>query len=150
MTTFVDTNVLLYAFDADQREKHEVAAAIIEGLWESKDGVLSTQVLQELYVNLTRKLREPMTRPRARSELERYATWPVHQVTPDDILAASELEQRHTLAFWNALIIVAARQLGADVVLTEDVQHGRTFGDVRVQSPFRGDLLVPTKLSPRG
>lgn len=136
MTTFVDTNVLLYALDEDQGDRYIVAAATIENLWESNDGVLSTQVLQELYVNLTRKLRLPMSRPRARAAVERYTTWPVHQVTPGNILAASELEQRHTLAFWDALIVVAAQELGAARILTEDMQHGRTFGGVRIENPF--------------
>lgn len=136
MTTFVDTNVLLYALDEDQGDRYTVAAATIENLWESNDGVLSTQVLQELYVNLTRKLRQPMSRPRARAAVERYTTWPVHQVTPGNILAASELEQRHTLAFWDALIVVAAQELGAARILTEDMQHGRTFGGVRIENPF--------------
>lgn len=136
MTTFVDTNVLLYALDEDQGDRYTVAAATIENLWESNDGVLSTQVLQELYVNLTRKLRLPMSRPRARAAVERYTTWPVHQVTPGNILAASELEQRHTLAFWDALIVVAAQELGAARILTEDMQHGRTFGGVRIENPF--------------
>lgn len=136
MTTFVDTNVFLYALDEDQGDRYTVAAATIENLWESNDGVLSTQVLQELYVNLTRKLRLPMSRPRARAAVERYTTWPVHQVTPGNILAASELEQRHTLAFWDALIVVAAQELGAARILTEDMQHGRTFGGVRIENPF--------------
>lgn len=136
MTTFVDTNVLLYALDEDQGDRYTVAAATIENLWESNDGVLSTQVLQELYVNLTRKLRLPMSRPRARAAVERYTTWPVHQVTPGNILAASELEQRHSLAFWDALIVVAAQELGAARILTEDMQHGRTFGGVRIENPF--------------
>lgn len=135
MTTFVDTNVLLCAFDEDQGDRH-VVAAIIERLWESNEGVLSTQVLQELYVNLTRKLRKPMSRPRARATVERYASWPVHQVTPRNILAAADLEQRHTLAFWDALIVVAAQELGAARILTEDMQHGRTFGGVRIENPF--------------
>jgi len=136
LTTFVDTNVLLYALDEDQGDRYTVAAATIENLWESNDGVLSTQVLQELYVNLTRKLRLPMSRPRARAAVERYTTWPVHQVTPGNILAASELEQRHSLAFWDALIVVAAQELGAARILTEDMQHGRTFGGVRIENPF--------------
>lgn len=137
MKTFVDTNVLLYALDERQDERHDVAARIIEGLWESRQGVVSTQVLQELYVNLTRKLRKPMTRPRARAIVERYAAWPVHQVTAEDILSASELEQRHTLAFWDALVVVAAQRIGAERLLTEDLQAGRTFGGVRIENPFR-------------
>lgn len=62
--------------------------------------------------------------------------WPTHQVTPIDILSASELEQRHTLAFWDALIIVAAQRSGASRILTEDMQHGRTFSGVAIQNPF--------------
>lgn len=136
MTTFVDTNVLLYALDERQGDRHDLAARTLEELWESKQGVLSTQVLHELYVNLTRKMRRPLTRPRARSVVERYSAWPVHQVTPADILRASEIEQRHTLAFRDALIIVAAQRLGADRILTEDMQSGRSFGRVRIENPF--------------
>jgi predicted nucleic acid-binding protein len=137
LTDFVDTNVLVYALDEEQGERHETARALIEDLWETEGGVLSTQVLQDLYVTLTRKLRKSMTRPRARAIVERYAAWPTHQITPDDIVAASELEQRHTLAVWDALIIVAAQRLGAERILTEDMQPGRSFGNVRIENPFR-------------
>ena len=136
MSTFVDTNILIYAHDRAQGERHAVASAVIEGLWVSGDGVLSTQVLQELYVNLSRKLRKPMPRPRARAVVERYTAWTVHPIEPGDILAASELEQRHTLAFWDALIVVAAQRLGATRLLTEDMQHGRSIAGVRIESPF--------------
>jgi predicted nucleic acid-binding protein len=136
LTDFVDTNVLVYALDEDQGKRHETARALIENLWETRRGVLSTQVLQELYVTLTRKLQRPMTRPRARAVVERYAAWPTHQVTADDILAASELEQRHSLSFWDALIVVAAQRLGASRVVTEDMQSGRTFGGVQISNPF--------------
>lgn len=136
MRSFVDTNVFLYALDERQDGRHETAARILEELWESRQGALSTQVLQEVYVNLTRKIRKPMTRPRARAIVERYAAWPVHQITPEDILSASELEQRHTLAFWDALVVVAAQRLGAERILTEDMQSGRSFGSVRIENPF--------------
>ena len=133
---FVDTNVLVYALDEDQGKRHETARALVEELWDTERGVLSTQVLHELYVTLTRKLRKPMTRPRARAVIERYAAWPTHQVTPADILAASELEQRHSLAFWDALIIVAAQRMSATRVVSEDMQADRAFGAVRVFNPF--------------
>ena len=136
MTDFVDTNVLVYALDDDQGSRHETARALIEELWETEQGVLSTQVLQELYVTLTRKLSKPMTRPRARALIERYAAWPTHQITADDIVAASDLEQRHSLAFWDALIVVAAQRLNAKRVVTEDMQNGRLFGNVRIVNPF--------------
>jgi predicted nucleic acid-binding protein len=136
LTDFIDTNVLVYALDEEQGQRHETARTLIEELWEGEQGVLSTQVLQELYVTLTRKLRKPMARARARAVVERYAAWPTHQVTPDDIIAASELEQRHSLAFWDALIIVAAQRLNATRVVSEDMQADRAFGGVRIFNPF--------------
>lgn len=139
MTTFVDTNVLIDALDEDQRQRHGVASRLVQSLWESHDGALSTQVLQELYVNLTRKLRKPMTRSSARAIIERYTAWPVHQITTTDILAASELEQRHTLSFWDALVIVAAQRIGASRILTEDMQHGRSLGGIRIENPFASE-----------
>jgi len=136
VSTFVDTNVLIYAHDRTQGRHHEIASTIVAGLWESGGGMLSTQVLQELYVNLSRKLRKPMSRPRARTVIERYMAWPIHQVESADILAAAELEHRHTLAFWDALLVVAAQRLGAARILTEDMQPGRSFGGVRIENPF--------------
>lgn len=136
MTSFVDTNVLIYALDEEQGRRHEVARSLIEDLWKTEEGVLSTQVLQELYVTLTRKLRKPMTRPRARAVVQRYAAWPTHHISPENIVAASELEQRHSLAFWDALIIVAAQRLNATRVVSEDMQAGRAFGGVRIFNPF--------------
>ncbi len=136
MTTFVDTNVLVYAFDRGQGERHATARQLIADLWTSGEGAVSTQVLQELYVTLTRKLARPLTRPRARAIVERYATWTLHRVDAADILEASELEQRHTLAFWDALIVVAARHLAADRLVTEDMQHGRSIGGIRIENPF--------------
>jgi len=137
VTTFVDTNVFLYALDERQGGRHVTAARILEELWETRQGVVSTQVLQEVYVNLSRKLAKPMTRSRARAVIERYATWPVHHITAEDILSASELEQRHTLAFWDALLVVAAQHLRADRLLTEDMQSGRPFGRLRIENPFQ-------------
>ncbi len=136
MIDFVDTNVLVYALDEDQGERHETASTLVTELWETEQGVLSTQVLQEFYVTLTRKLQKPMTRPRARAVVERYAAWPTHQVTSDDVLAASELEQRHSLAFWDALIVVAAQRMNATRLVTEEMQGDRAFGAVRIFNPF--------------
>ena len=73
--TFIDTNVLIYAHDADAGRKHDVAKDILRSLWVERAGVLSTQVLQEFYVNATRKIRKPLTRPEARTVLDTYAPW---------------------------------------------------------------------------
>lgn len=135
---FVDTNVLLYAHDRSAGSKHARAADLVASLWGTRTGLLSTQVLQEFYVNATRKLSRPLSASQARRIVARYATWPVHLTAPADIIAASELEKRHQLAFWDALIIIAAQRSGAAVISTEDMQHGRRFGPVTIEDPFAG------------
>ena len=133
---FVDTNVLAYAHDRSESRKQPVAQAQLEALWRDRTGALSTQVLQELYVVATRKLAAPMHRTTARKLVGLYAEWPVVQVDAPLILAASELEERHTLSFWDALIVEAARRSGATRLLTEDLQAGRRIGGVLIENPF--------------
>jgi predicted nucleic acid-binding protein len=134
--TFVDTNVLAYAHDRSETGKQPVARALLDGLWRDRAGVLSTQVLQELYVVATRKFDPPMPRVDARELVVLYASWPVVQVDVPLILAASELEERHTLSFWDALVVEAARRAGADRLATEDLQPGRRIAGVTIENPF--------------
>jgi predicted nucleic acid-binding protein len=133
---FVDTNVLAYAYDRSETGKQPVAQAQLAMLWRNRTGVLSTQVLQEFYVVATRKLAAPMRRTTARRIVTLYAEWPVVQADVPLILAASELEERHTLSFWDALIVESARRAGATRLLTEDLQHGRVVSGVTIENPF--------------
>jgi predicted nucleic acid-binding protein len=136
VSTFVDTNVLAYAHDAADQRRQPIAAAVIDGLWRARDGVLSTQVLTEFYVVVTRKFDPPLSRRDARRLVDAYAAWPVVQVDPPLIIAASALEEQHSLSFWDALIIEAARRSGADRVLSEDLQHGRRIAGLVIENPF--------------
>lgn len=135
--TFVDSNVLVYAHDSDAGERHEQAIGVVEDLWTHGNGALSTQVMQEFYVTATRKLTRPLARQEAREILSEYSTWRVHRTSPPDVVDASLLEEQHTLQFWDALIVTAAGRLGAAVLLSEDLQHGRTFGALTIRNPFR-------------
>ncbi len=134
---FIDTNVLLYAHDRTAGRKRDVASALLERLWGARGGALSTQVLQEFYVNATRKLPRPLPAPRARAIIDRYATWRVHRIEPSDIVAASELEKRHRQSFWDALVIVSAARIGATSLASEDMQHGRRIAGLVIVDPFR-------------
>jgi predicted nucleic acid-binding protein len=134
--SFVDTNVLAYAHDRSEARKQPVAQAQVEALWRHRAGVVSTQVLQELYVVVTRKFDPPLRRPAARELVAVYGEWPVIRVDVPLILAASELEEHHAFSFWDALIVEAARRAGATRLLTEDLQHGRVIGGVRIENPF--------------
>ncbi len=134
--TFVDTNVLIYAHDADAGSKQEVARALLRDLWESRTGVLSAQVLQEFYVNATRKIRSPLPRPAARSVVDTYAPWCVDGVTPADLARAFQLEDDARLGFWDALIVAVAIRSGAQRVLSEDLNDGQTIAGLTIENPF--------------
>jgi predicted nucleic acid-binding protein len=134
--TFVDTNVLVYAHDRSETRKQPLAQALLQELWASRTGALSTQVLQEFYVVATRKFDPPMSRRAAREIVALYAAWPLVQVDLALILVASELEERHKLSFWDALVVEAARRADATRIVTEDLQAGRHIGGVRIENPF--------------
>ncbi|MEW5990824.1 MAG: PIN domain-containing protein [Chloroflexota bacterium] len=133
---FVDTNVLLYAHDASETVKQPVAAAALTDLWRHRTGTISTQVLQEFYVTATRKLAQPLTRAEAREVVELYSTWPVVTIDPAVVLAATRTEEDHQVSFWDALILESARVAGAEILLSEDLQHGQEIGGVRIENPF--------------
>jgi predicted nucleic acid-binding protein len=132
---FVDTNILFYAQDKSAGLKHERAAKIVADLWQSATGVLSTQVLQEFCVAVRR-----VDRNRAIEDLrqwvERYSEWETIVNTSESIRDALNLESRYQVSFWDALIIRAAQVSRADVLYTEDLNHGQVFGSVRVVNPL--------------
>jgi len=134
--TFVDTNVLVYAHDRSETRKQPIAQALLDVLWQTRSGVLSTQVLQEFYVVATRKFDPPMRRAAAREIVALYGEWPIVQLDVALILAASKLEERHAFSFWDALVIEAARRCGATRLLTEDLQAGRRIGGISIENPF--------------
>jgi predicted nucleic acid-binding protein len=133
---FIDTNVLVYAYDVDAVEKHTRAQEIILDLWQVRTGVLSTQVLQEFYVTVTAKLAQPLDHRRALQLVRDFASWPVRVNTPDDIVAGAKIAQRAQLSFWDGLIVNAAKQAGARRIYSEDLQAGRMVEGILVVNPF--------------
>ena len=119
--SFVDTTILAYAYDLDAGEKHARSREIVDGLWTSRAGALSTQVLQELYVTLTRKVLQPLDHDRAVRLVESFSSWAIHVNDPEDIVIGAETVQREQLSFWDGLIVAAAKRLGAGLLLTEDL-----------------------------
>jgi len=133
--TFVDTNILIYAHDADAGRKHEIAKGVLRELWSERTGMLSTQVLQEFYVNVTRKIATPLSKDSARAVVSAYASW-CREITLDEISAAFRIEDESRLGFWDALIISSAAREGAVRVLSEDMNPGQTVSGVRIENPF--------------
>ncbi len=134
---FVDTNILIYAHDSEAGEKREKAAAALRTLWDSRQGVLSTQVLQEFYVNVTRKIPRPLEKHTARDIIERYSAWPVVSIDTTLILRASRMEEQHQLSFWDALIVAAAQKSNAVKLLSEDLNTGQQIDGVLIENPFK-------------
>lgn len=137
MKTFIDTNVLVYAHDTDAGDRHTTAKALLAELWDSRSGSLSTQVLQEFYAVVTRKFKPSMPRRQARAIVAAYGEWCDVATEPQLIVAASRLEEEHTLSFWDALIVQAAFRAGAERLVSEDLQDGRRFGELMIENPFR-------------
>ena len=133
---FVDTNVLVYSYDTDAGQKHDTARSVLMDLWGSRTGAVSTQVLQEFYVTVTRKLPKPLAKRVAREVIGTYRAWPVHRPEVDDVFAACEFEDRHQMPFWDALVVVSAQRSGARTLLSEDLQDGRRIGELVIINPF--------------
>lgn len=130
---FVDTNVLVYAFDQRTPEKQAAAIRLIARLAAERSGCLSLQVLQEFYVA---SVRQGMPGEAARTQLHRLRHWTLHRPTHADILAAIDNQLEHSISFWDALIVQSAVQLGCAVLWSEDLQHGRAWGGLTVRNPF--------------
>lgn len=135
---FVDTNILICAHDRSAGVKHDRARRTVEELWNSGDGVLSTQVLQELCINLRRKIAKPLPVDEVRQLIEDYLSWEVVVNTPVSVLQALEIEARHKISFWDALVLQAAESAGAEVLYSEDLTSGHHYGTIQVVNPLAG------------
>lgn len=133
--TFVDSNVLIYAHDVDAKSKHEVARRILLELWAERSGVLSPQVLQEFYVNVTRKISRPLSKDDARLVVNTYFAWCM-ETTQAEISTAFRIEDEARIGFWDALIVAAALRSRAERILSEDLNAGQTIAGVRIENPF--------------
>jgi len=134
--TFVDSNVPIYAHDADAPRKHEIAKRILAELWTERNGVVSPQVLQEFYVDVTRKIALPLPREKARRVVNAYAAWSI-ETTTAELLNAFRIEDESRVGFWDALIIASALKSGAVRILSEDFSAGQVIAGMRIENPFK-------------
>lgn len=137
MLVFVDTNVLVYRFDSSEPEKQARCEAWLKQLWDTGNGMLSVQVLQELYATLTRKLDFVMEPAEAQAVVRSLFAWAPVPIERTVIEGAWTNQQHFCLSWWDALIVSAAQASGCDVLLTEDLNHGQIMHGVRVVDPMR-------------
>src|SRR6187402_1082999 len=133
---FVDSNVLIYSEDPTDRAKQDVALAWLDVLWQRRLGRLSTQVLNEFYVNVTRKISPRMPMGDARAKVRRFVDWNPWQVDAATVESAWAIEARYQLHFWDSLVVAAAQHMGCRLLLSEDMAHEQRYGNVQVINPF--------------
>jgi len=136
MSVFLDTNVVVYAFDRADPQKQATAIAILE------DGdrlVVSTQVLLEAWWVLTRRLSEPLPEDKASAVIDSLSELPVVNTDPELVHRAIRMARQSEIAIWDAMIVEAARSAGCRRVLSEDLQDGRDYGGVVIENPFGQD-----------
>jgi predicted nucleic acid-binding protein len=133
---FVDTNILVYAHDISAGQKQLRARQLLEELWESGQGCVSIQVLQEFYVTVTRKIAKPLPAEIAAQIVADLSSWEVHCPRANDILEAIHIQQRFQVSFWDASVIASAVALGCQVIWSEDLSPGQAYHQVQVQNPF--------------
>ncbi len=146
---FVDSNVLIYAHDVDAVSKRDVAKRLLRDLWLTRTGVLSTQVLHEFYVNVTRKIRTPLPKVEARRIVRTYLPW---CVAPEagDVNEAFRIEDEAGISFWDSLIVATAVRSGATRVLSEDLNPGQVISGVTVVNPFEESAEAPPTQAENG
>ena len=133
---FLDTNVIIYAYDISAGLKREKAQKILLDLWESGLGLLSTQVLQEFFVSVTRKIPQPLGLKTAKQIVNDLLSWDIVINDGDSILEAIELHSNHKYSFWDSLIIQAAIKGGASLLFSEDLSGGQNIKGITIKNPF--------------
>lgn len=133
---FLDTNVLVYLFDTDAPAKQRRVQELLSSRELRAQVILSTQVLQEFYVSVTRKLATPLGLEAAFQAVQDLTAFPIIQIDTPLILLAIQRSGQAKVSFWDALILEAALIAGATVLYSEDFQDGAVFGGLRVMNPF--------------
>lgn len=133
---FLDTNILVYAYDVSSGSKHDVARNIVADLWNFRTGVLSIQVLQELFVTVTKKIPKPLDVKTTRDIVRDFLLWEVVDNDGELMMAAMDVQMKYHYAFWDSLIIAAAIKSGASILMTEDLNNGRIIEGVLIKNPF--------------
>ncbi len=136
---FIDSNVLIYAYDQEAGRKRTCAGELLAGLWESGTGVVSVQVLQEFFTNATRKLKQPLDLAKAREVVRIYGGWVALPTDVSHVLRATDIMKGYPLSFWDSMIVAVAEAAQCEILYSEDMQHGQTIAGVRIENPF----LIP-------
>lgn len=131
---FVDTNILVYAYDSQAGKKHDIARNLINKIWEEKNGVISTQVLCEFCSVLQKKTKlKPL---QSLEIIKPYFEWKVVNTESELIAEGLRIQARYKFSFWDSFIIAAAAKVKATILYSEDLQHGQKIKGLTITNPF--------------
>jgi predicted nucleic acid-binding protein len=133
---FVDTNIIVYAYDISAGEKHRKAVDIMKDIWSTGYGIISSQVLQEFFVNVTRKIAKPLNVLTAKEIVKDLLKWKTVSINGEIILEAIDIHNEHKYSFWDSAIIAAAIEGGAGVLLSEDLSDKQLIKGLVIKNPF--------------
>jgi predicted nucleic acid-binding protein len=133
---FIDTNILVYAHDLSTGEKHRIAKELISTIWNNQNGHISIQVLQEFYVTITEKVKNPIDKVTVSSIIEDLGKWTVHSPDADDIITAVTIQTKYKLSFWDSMIICSAIKTKCDIIISEDFTHNQKYEGILLLDPF--------------
>ena len=133
---FVDTNILIYSQDASEPHKQPIARKLLEKLWNERSGSLSVQVLNEYFVNVTRKIEFPLTPQEAWSDVQAFQAWHPTPLTMELMERSHRLHLAHSLSWWDSLIVSAAQASCCTLLYSEDLSHNAHYDQVRICNPF--------------
>lgn len=134
---FLDTNIIIYAFDKSAGRKHEKAKSIVIDLWNSGLGVVSTQVLQEFFVSATKKIKNPLDIKTITEIIKDFLKWDIVINDGEVLLGAIDIHRRYQFSFWDSMIVFTALSSGASKLLSEDLSHGQIINGVEISNPFK-------------
>lgn len=137
---FVDTNVLVYARDVTEPQKHQAAREWLRHLWANRTGRISTQILKEYYQVVTRRLQPGMPVDEAREDIRGLQTWNPQDINATTLEMAWVVEDRFGFSWWDSLIIASAQQTGCRYLLSEDLQDQQAIGPLTVINPFQSTI----------
>ena len=132
----MDTNILVYAFDASNAKKHKTAMSIVDRAFRQKNGIISTQVLKEFFVTVTRKISVPLDMDEAKVIVENLSVFEVVNTTVPLVISGIDICKRHSLSFWDSLIIAAAKIAKCSILVSEDLSHGTKTEGIVIKNPF--------------
>ncbi|MCX5816595.1 MAG: PIN domain-containing protein [Proteobacteria bacterium] len=133
---FVDTNILVYGYDTSAGEKYAITKKILKDLWDTSNGLISTQVLQEFFVTVTRKIAKPMDATTAKEIVKDFLKWKTVVTNGTLILEAIDIHHKHLYSFWDSLIIASAIDGGATTILSEDLSDKQKIKGIVIKNPF--------------